>query len=45
MIENSQIYPYGTTEQFPEVVDTNGNVLINTAHEYRECANKVIFFV
>lgn len=43
VIKNSQIYPYGTTEQFPDVVDSLGNLLTNTAHEYRECSNKVSF--
>lgn len=34
------MYPYGTTEQYPAVTDIDGNVLMNTAHEYRECSNK-----
>eukprot|EP01035_Chromulina_nebulosa_P065742 gene65742-89952_t len=42
VLKNSQVYPYGTTEQFPEVVDSLGNLLTNTAHEYRECSNKGI---
>jgi len=39
---NSAMYPYGTTEQYPSVTDIDGNVLKNTAHEYRECSNKGI---
>ena len=37
--ENSQLYPYGTTELFPNMVDSRFNVLQNTAHEYVECSN------
>lgn len=40
VLTNSQIYPYGTYEQFPNMMDTEGNVLANTAHEYVECSNK-----
>jgi len=40
VIENDAVYPYGTTEQFPMMTDSNGNVLTNTAHYYRECSNK-----
>jgi len=40
VIQHDAMYPYGTTEQYPNVVDTDGNVLDNSAHEYRECANK-----
>ena len=39
---NSNFYPYGTTEQYPAMIDSNGNVLANTAHEYVECSNKGI---
>lgn len=42
VVVNDQIYPYGTTEQYPAVTDMNGNILTNTAHEYRECSNKGI---
>jgi len=42
VIPNSAMYPYGTTEQYPAVTDVDGNVLTNTAHEYRECSNKGI---
>jgi hypothetical protein len=37
--ENSQLYPYGTTELFPNMVDSRNNVLQNTAHDYAECSN------
>jgi hypothetical protein len=42
VIPNNDMYPYGTTEQYPAVTDIDGNVLTNTAHEYRECSNKGI---
>jgi len=42
VIENDAMYPYGTTEQYPFVGDIDGNVIENTAHEYRECSNKGI---
>jgi len=42
VITNNAMYPYGTTEQYPAVTDIDGNVLTNTAHEYRECSNKGI---
>lgn len=40
VIVNSQIWPAGTTELYPATEDSAGNVLKNTAHEYRECSNK-----
>lgn len=40
VIQNNELYPYGTEEQFPNMVDTEGNVLDNTAHNYMECSNK-----
>lgn len=40
VIVNSEVYPYGTTEQFPQMVDSGGNLLTNTAHYYMECSNK-----
>jgi len=42
IIPNNEVYPYGTTEQFPNMVDSNGNVLANSAHYYMECSNKGI---
>jgi len=42
VVLNNAMYPYGTTEQYPFVGDIDGNVLTNTAHEYRECSNKGI---
>lgn len=38
---NSQLYPYGTSEQYPNIVDSQGHVIDNSAHEYAECSNKV----
>jgi hypothetical protein len=42
VITNSEVYPYGTTEQFPQMVNSQGTVLENTAHYYMECSNKGI---
>jgi len=42
LITGSTVYPYGTTEQFPNPVDSTGKVLDNTAHYYMECSNKGI---
>lgn len=38
--DNSAVYPYGTTEQFPQMVDSELNILTNSAHGYMECSNK-----
>lgn len=38
--DNSFVYPYGTSEQFPSMRDSNLQVLTNTAHDYMECSNK-----
>lgn len=38
--ENSFTYPYGTTEQFPQMQDSDLQTLTNTAHYYMECSNK-----
>jgi hypothetical protein len=40
VVDNSFNYPYGTTEQFPQMEDTDLNVLTNSAHYYMECSNK-----
>ncbi len=42
IIENNFIYPYGTTEQFPNVLDSESTVMTNSAHAYTECSNKGI---
>lgn len=42
VVVNDFIYPYGTTEQYASQTDVDGNVLTNTAHEYRECSAKGI---
>ena len=41
IIPNNVMYPYGTTEQYPAVTNSDGTVLKNTAHAYMECSNKV----
>jgi len=38
--DNSYVYPYGTTEQFPQMEDTDLNRLTDSAHYYMECSNK-----
>jgi hypothetical protein len=40
LVENSFQYPYGTTEQFPRMQDSDLKTLTNTAHYYMECSNK-----
>jgi hypothetical protein len=40
LISGSTVYPYGTSESFPYMVDTAGNIAINSAHAYAECSNK-----
>ena len=42
VIPNDAIYPYGTTEQYPAMIDSEYNILSNTAHDYVECSNKGI---
>lgn len=42
IIVNDAMYPSGTTEQFPAMKDSRGNVLTESAHYYRECSNKGI---
>lgn len=36
----SHLYPYGVTEQYPNMVTSAGKVLSNTAHAYAECSNR-----
>jgi len=38
--DNSFQYPYGTTEQFPQMEDTDLRPLSQSAHYYMECSNK-----
>lgn len=40
VINNNDVYPHGTTEQYPSMKDSDQNVQTNTAHWYRECSNK-----
>ncbi len=42
VVVNDAMYPKGTSEQFPNMLDSDNNVLSNTAHAYRECSNKGI---
>lgn len=38
----SDMYPQGVSELFPNMVDSNQNILDNTAHWYSECSSKGI---
>jgi len=40
IVDNSFTYPYGTTEQFPQMEDSDLNVLTDSGHYYMECSNK-----
>jgi hypothetical protein len=33
------MYPYGTSELFPDMVDSDENVVSQSAHDYAECSN------
>jgi len=35
-------YPKGTYEMFPNIVDSQNNIILNSAHDYMECSNKGI---
>jgi hypothetical protein len=40
VVEGSTVYPYGTSEGYPFMVDSAGTAMTNTAHDYMECSNK-----
>jgi len=40
VVENSFNYPYGTTEMFPAMQDTDLGIQSQSAHYYMECSNK-----
>jgi hypothetical protein len=40
VISGSAVYPFGTEELFPSMMDSDDNVLSDTAHYYMECSNK-----
>lgn len=40
LIDNNYVYPFGTTEQFPQMQDSDLQTMDNTAHYYMECSNK-----
>jgi hypothetical protein len=40
VVDNSFQYPYGTTEQYPRMQDSDYNEIHNSAHYYMECSNK-----
>ena len=37
--ENSPQYPYGTSESYPLMEDSDHNPMTNSGHDYAECAN------
>jgi hypothetical protein len=41
-IKKSTVYPYGTTEKFPAMVDSGNGAISESAHYYMECSNKGI---
>lgn len=40
VIDNDAVYPYGTTEKFPQMEDSDLTPLTNSGHYYMECSNK-----
>lgn len=40
VIDNNYVYPYGTTEQFPQMQNSDLEQIFNSAHYYMECSNK-----
>jgi len=43
LIVGSDMYPFGTSEQYPQMVNyIGGNIRTNTGHYYSECSNKGI---
>jgi EGF-like domain len=40
VVENSFVYPYGTTELYPAVQNSDLSALTDSAHYYMECSNK-----
>jgi len=40
LVDNSFQFPYGTTEQFPQMEDSDLAELTQSAHYYMECSNK-----
>jgi len=40
VIENNAAHPYGTTEAFPAMINTDLVVVPESAHDYMECSNK-----
>jgi hypothetical protein len=38
--DNHYVYPYGTTEQYPAMQDSDLQTMQDTAHFYMECSNK-----
>lgn len=36
---HGEIYPFGTSEEWPHMENTHGDLIDNTAHWYQECSN------
>ena len=39
VVEDSIVYPLGTSEQFPQMTNSDFGILTQSAHEYAECSN------
>lgn len=40
VVPNNEVYPYGTSEQYPDMMDSDLQPITNSAHSYMECSNK-----
>lgn len=40
IIKGDQRYPNGVTERYPNMINSDGEILTNTAHPYAECSNR-----
>lgn len=40
VVDNHPVYPYGTTEKFPQMEDSDLTPLTHSGHYYMECSNK-----
>ena len=40
VIKGNELYPAGTQEEYPAMMDSRDNLLIQSAHEYAECSNR-----
>ena len=42
IVVGSVMYPRGTVEKYPQMVNSRNQIIPNTAHDYMECSNKGI---